>query len=63
MAKPDGKCVYYITEMGTETFVEMRRSEICAMSPAKGSSTYPKGTHVKEKEDTIVNEHNVLFYN
>jgi len=63
MAKPDSRCVYYITEKGTETFVEMCRSEICAMLPAKGSSTYPKRTHVKEKEDSIVNEYSVLFYN
>jgi hypothetical protein len=50
MAKPDSKSAYCITEKRTEKFVEMCRSEICAMLPAKGSSTYAKRTHVKEKK-------------
>jgi len=43
--------------------VEMCRSEICAMLPTKGSSTYEERTHVQEKEDSIVNEYSVLFCN
>jgi hypothetical protein len=37
------------------------------MLPTKGSITYAKDTHThthtQEKEDSIVNEYNVLFYN
>jgi len=36
----------------------MCRSEIRAMLPMKGSSTYAKHTHVQEKQDSIVNEYN-----
>jgi len=43
--------------------MEMCRSEICAILPTKGLSTYAKRTHVQEKEDSIVNESSVLFYN
>jgi len=52
-----------VTERGTEQFVEMCRSEICAMLPRKGPSTYAKHKHMQEKEDSIKNEYNVLFYN
>jgi hypothetical protein len=41
----------------------MCHSEICAMLPTKCSSTSAKRTHVQEKEDSIVNEYSVLFYN
>ena len=40
----------------------MCRGEIWAMLPTKGSSTYAKRTHVQEKEDSVVNEYNVLFH-
>ena len=43
--------------------MEICHSKICAMLPTKGSNTYAKRTNVQEKEDSIVNEHNVLIYN
>ena len=43
--------------------MEICHSEICAMLPTKCSSTSAKRTHVQEKEESIVNESNVLFYN
>jgi hypothetical protein len=43
---------------------------MCAKLPMKGSSIYAKDTHTsarararKKKENIIVNEYNVLFYN
>jgi hypothetical protein len=43
----------------------MCHCKICAILPTKGYSTYAKHkhTHVHGKEESIVNEYNVLLYN
>jgi len=40
--------------------VDVCHCEMCATLPTKGSITYAKHTKVQEKEDSIVNECNVL---
>jgi len=42
--------------------VDVCHCKMCAMLPTKDSSTYAKHTNVQEKEDSIVNECNVLLY-
>jgi len=36
--------------------------KMCSMLPTKDFSTYAKHTNAEEKEDSIVNGCNVLFY-
>jgi hypothetical protein len=65
MAKRDSECMGETKkkEKEAEECVEMRHRKICIMLRRKGSSTDAKLTHVQEKEDSILNEYNVLFDN
>jgi len=42
--------------------VDACHCELCAIIPTKHCSTYAKHTNEQEKEDSIVNECNVLLY-
>ena len=42
--------------------MDVRHCNMCAKLPTKDSITYAKHTNVQGKEDSIVNECNVLLY-